>query len=173
MAQVAVRTPGRIAPGLGRDLLAGVLAGQVAGLVMAVAMIAVFTLFLDRSPFFPVQVIGSFVFGDAAVSGFHGPAFVAGLVLHQLGPSLFWGALFGLVAGSVRATTTGALLAWGLAIGALSQIVDVNMLLPPLYETLHGHNIWAENVPDAWSWVAHLVYGAALACYGWFRPRVG
>jgi hypothetical protein len=37
----------------------------------------------------------------------------------------------------------------------------------------HGHDIWAENVPVAWSWVAHVVFGVALAPFGWTRAKIG
>jgi hypothetical protein len=76
-------------------IAAGAIAGQIAGLIMAVVVMAVFTIFLGKGPLYPVQVIGSFIFGDAAIQGFNLPALLAGLVLHQAGPSLFWGVVFG------------------------------------------------------------------------------
>src|SRR5512140_2837620 len=79
---------------IGHDLATGVLAGQIAGLVMAVVVMLVFTLFLGKGPLYPVQVIGSFIYGDAALHGLNVPALIAGLLLHQLGPALFWGAVF-------------------------------------------------------------------------------
>src|SRR4051812_18174177 len=82
-------------------LIAGILTGQAAGLIMAVVVMAVFTIFLGHGPLYPVQVIGSTVFGEAALQGYPIPAILAGLVLHQAGPSLFWGAVFGLIAGKV------------------------------------------------------------------------
>src|SRR3954465_1620580 len=80
-----------------KTMVAGIITGQAAGLVMAVVVMAVFTVFLGKGPLYPVQVIGSFVFGDAALIGFHLPAFLAGLILHQLGPALFWGVVLALV----------------------------------------------------------------------------
>src|SRR5882672_7044884 len=46
------------------DMTAAVIAGQFAGLVMAVVVMLVFGVILGKSPLFPVQVIGSLFFGD-------------------------------------------------------------------------------------------------------------
>ncbi|MCA9677524.1 MAG: hypothetical protein H6709_02065 [Kofleriaceae bacterium] len=154
-------------PSINRDVLAGALAGQIAGLVMAVAVMAVFTVFLGKSPLYPVQVIGSFVFGDAALAGFHLGALLAGLVLHQLGPSLFWGGVFGAIAGRLELRSRLALAVTGLAIGAVSQLLDVHVVLPIVMKALHGHDLWAEQVPVVWSWIAHLVFGLALVTFPW------
>jgi hypothetical protein len=157
--------PAPTAP-LRRHLAAGALAGQVAGLVMAVVMMAVFGLLLGSSPLFPVQVIGSLIFGDAALHGFHLPALVAGLVLHQAGPSLAWGLAFGALAHAFTPRRAGLVLA-GVAVGLLSQVVDVGLLVPLAMRALHGRDLWAEHVPAAWSWAAHLVFGLSLAFSPW------
>jgi len=156
---------------LSRDLLAGALAGQVAGLVMAVVMIAVFTLILGTGPLYPVQVIGSLVFGEAALAGVHVPAVLAGLVLHQAGPSLAWGLAFGLLVHAI-APRRGALLLLGVGVGILSQLVDVGLLVPIAMRALHGRDLWAEHVPSFWSWAAHLVFGLSLACFPWIHERL-
>src|SRR5262245_53550889 len=95
----ATAAPGAAAerPAVLRDLAAGAVTGQVSGLIMAVVVMAVFTVFLGTSPLYPVQVIGSFALGDSALAGFNLKALLAGLVLHQLGPSLFWGLAFGVM----------------------------------------------------------------------------
>ncbi len=173
----AAHTAGDLSPAydrseLRRDALAGVVAGQVAGLMMAVVVMAVFTLFLGKGPLYPVQVIGSFVFGDAALSGFHLPALVAGLLLHQLGPSLVWGGAFGLLAHSLSLRRGAGLAALALGVGVASQIVDVNLVLPFAFRALHGHDIWAEQVPAFWSWAGHVVFGLALLSYPAVRERI-
>ena len=116
----------------------------------------VFVVFLGKGPLYPVQVIGSLIFGDDALRGINVPAVIAGLLLHQGGPSLFWSLVFGL-GGTPR------LVALGVAVGVLSQLVDVNLLLPPIMKALHGRDIWAAEVPAFWSWAAHLVFGLSLA----------
>lgn len=160
-------------PPLGRALAAGALAGQVAGLVMAAVVMLVFTLFLGRGPLFPVQVIGSLVYGDAAVQGFHPGALVAGLVLHQAGPSLAWGLAFALLARALRLERAGELLLAGAAVGAASQLLDVGLLVPAAMRALHGRDLWAEHVPAGWSWAAHLVFGLTLACLPRVAARLG
>src|SRR5690606_12785431 len=96
--------------------------GQIAGLIMAVVVMIVFTLFLGKSPLYPVQVIGSALFGQSALSGFHFGALLAGLVLHQLGPSLLWGVLFGLFSKKYPLDSTKKALGAGLALGVVSMI---------------------------------------------------
>jgi hypothetical protein len=154
------------------DLISGALAGQIAGLLMAVVVMAVFTIFLGKGPLYPVQVIGSFVFGDEAIAGFHFGALLTGLLLHQLGPSLAWGSIFGLLVNRIDVRSRSALIVLGVAIGLASQIVDVELLLPPLMNALHGHDIWAEQVPSFWSWAAHVVFGLGLAVFPWVSARV-
>ena len=156
---------------LRKDLIAGAIAGQLAGLVMAVVVMAVFTVFLGKGPLYPVQVIGSFVFGDEALRGFHLPAFLAGLVLHQLGPSLFWGIAFGALASSLKPRPGLPLGALALAVGLASQAIDVHLGLAVAFPALHGHDIWAEQVPLFWSWAAHAVFGLGLLTFPWVRRR--
>lgn len=155
-----------------RHIVAGAIAGQISGLIMAVVVMAVFTIFLGKGPLYPVQVIGSFVFGDAAIQGFNLPALVAGLVLHQAGPSLFWGVVFGGVLYALDVRRTGAVVLAGAIIGLASQVVDVNLVIPAAMKALHGHDIWAEQVPAFWSWAAHLVFGIGLAVFPWVHCKL-
>ncbi len=156
---------------LGRHLAAGALAGQVAGLVMAVVVMAVFTLFLGKGPLFPVQVIGSLLTGEAALHGLHLPSLLAGLVLHQAGPSLAWGLAFGALV-HAAAPRRGMLLALGIAVGLLSQLIDVGILVPVAMRALQGRDLWAAHVPAFWSWAAHLVFGLSLGCFPWVMGRL-
>jgi len=152
-------------PEIARDLAAGALTGQIAGLMMATAMMTIFTVFLGKSPFYPVQVIGSLLLGEGALNGFHVPALFVGLLLHQFGPSLFWGVGFGLVTHFLDIRRGARLMGLALGTGILSQIIDVNMILPAAFEALQGHDIWAEQVPAFWSWAAHAVFGFGLASF--------
>jgi hypothetical protein len=140
---------------------------------MAVVVMAVFTIFLGKGPLYPVQVIGSLAFGDAAIQGFHLPALLAGLVLHQAGPSLLWGLVFGGLAYVLDLRRGAAVLAVGAMVGLASQVVDVNLAMPVVMKALHGHDIWAEQVPAFWSWAAHLVFGLGLAVYPWVHGKLG
>lgn len=145
------------------DLVPSMIAGQIAGLIMAVVVMAVFTVFLGKGPLHPVQVIGSLIFGEPALHGLHVGALIAGLLLHQGGPALFWSLVFGFALYKLNVGGGAKLLALGLGIGVLSQLVDVNLILPPLMRALHGRDLWAAEVPAFWSWAAHVVYGLALA----------
>jgi hypothetical protein len=152
-------------------VLSAVVTGQAAGLIMAVVVMAVFALFLGTSPLYPVQVIGSMVFGESALQGFHLGALLAGLLLHQLGPSLLWGAVFGALASKFRVRTTGESLKLGLGVGVLSM-VGPYLLIPFLMNALHGADYWNREVPMMWDWAAHIVFGAAFALYPYFRKRL-
>jgi hypothetical protein len=158
-------------PSLRRDVLTAVVTGQLAGLIMAAVMMIVFTL-LGKGPLFPVQVIGSVVFGDVALQGLHVPALLTGLVVHQLGAALLWSVGFGFVLHALDARRGIALVALAVATGLLSQIVDVNLAMPTVMNALHGHDIWAEQVPALWSWAAHLVFGLGLASFPWVQDRL-
>ena len=150
------------AHGATEELVPAIITGQIAGLIMAVVVIAVFVLFLGKGPLYPVQVIGSLIFGDDALRGIHVPAVIAGLLLHQGGPALFWSLVFGLAVHQWRLAGTARMVALGVAVGVASQLVDVNLILPPVMRALHGRDIWAAEVPAFWSWAAHVVYGLSL-----------
>ena len=152
-------------------LVGGVVTGQLAGLIMAVVVMAVFALFLGKSPLYPVQVIGSTVFGENGLRGFHFGAFLVGLVLHQAGPSLLWGLVFGGIARKVRMDTAGTALGWGLLVGILSM-VGPYILIPAIMNTLHGVDLWNREVPLFWDWAAHLVFGASFALYPLVRSKL-
>lgn len=154
-----------------QPLLAGIITGQVAGLIMAVVVMAVFTIFLGKSPLYPVQVIGSTLVGEPALQGFHFGALLAGLILHQLGPSLLWGFLYGLVAGKFPLQTTASALILGLGLGVVSMIGPY-ALIPAVMEFMQGVDFWNREVPMAWDWAAHLVFGASFALYPMIRAKL-
>jgi hypothetical protein len=155
------------------DLFAGGLTGQIAGLIMAIVMMAVYAFVLQAGALYPIQVIGSFVTGNIAVAGhFDLASFLAGVVLHMFGPSLVWGLVFAAIVHALDVRKVGTLLLVGLGIGLASQVIDVELLVPPFFRALHGHDIWHENVPEFWSWAAHAVYGLSLAIFAWVRPRI-
>jgi hypothetical protein len=163
-------------PGLGRELECGLVAGQVAGLAMAAVLMGLFAAFLGESPFRPLHVIGESFSGDAA-GRLTGPASaVLGILIHQLGPSLFWGAVFGLLVWVYRPRRGGALLMLGILVGALAEVIDVDVILPALSQThasvlgtisLHVTDSWSERVPVLVSWLAHLAFGVGLSVYPW------
>jgi hypothetical protein len=147
-----------------RPILSGIITGQIAGLIMAIVVMAVFAIFLGHSPLYPVQVIGSTLFGEAALQGFHFGALLAGLLLHQLGPSLLWGFVFGILAAKFSVQTTKQSLTLGLVLGVVSM-VGPYLLIPAVMNTLQGVDYWNREVPMFWDWAAHIVFGASFALY--------
>jgi hypothetical protein len=154
-----------------RPLIAGVVTGQVAGLVMAVVVMAVFVLFLGKGPLYPVQVIGSALLGESALQGLNVGAVLAGLFLHQAGPSLLWGALFGLYAMKAPDHARRHALAVGLGLGIVSM-VGPYVLIPTVMNAMHGVDIWNREVPILWDWAAHFVFGAAFMFYPKVYARI-
>jgi uncharacterized membrane protein len=152
-------------------LISAIVTGQAAGLIMAVVVIIVFVLFLGKAPLYPVQVIGSTVFGQAALEGTHFGAVIAGLLIHQLGPSLGWGILFGVIAINFPIETTKKALVLGLVVGCISM-VGPYVLVPYLMTTLHGVDFWNQEVPMLWDWAAHLVFGASFALYPTIKAKI-
>jgi hypothetical protein len=149
---------------LKEDLIGALVAGQFAGVVMALSLIIVFATFFGQPWFFPVQVIGSMVVGPSAVEGsFVFSAFVVGLVLHQL-VSAVWSLVFGLMVNRLSPTFFNVVFS-GLTVGLISQVLDTRLLVPTLMTSLHKVDLWAENVPPLWSWVAHLLFGLSLALF--------
>jgi hypothetical protein len=163
-------------PAFGRELIAGVRAGQVAGLVMAVALMTIFRVFLQKSLFYPLQIIAAFVLGENVIGRLDARTLVVGVLVHQLGPALLWGVVFGVVVWLFKPRRSMTLMALGLFVGALAQLIDVNLLLPllsgvwsdhfPLLVSLQRANLWI-HVPIAASWLGHLVFGFALSLYPW------
>jgi hypothetical protein len=152
-------------------VVAGIISGQIAGLIMAVVVMFVFAVFLGKSPLYPVQVIGSIAFGEAALQGVNFPALLTGLVIHQLGPSLVWGIVFGLIAAYMKIHAYQAALILGLILGAITM-VDAYILVPTAMKALQGVDIWNREVPMTWDWAAHLVFGASFVFYPWVMRRI-
>ena len=145
-------------------MISGIVTGQLAGLVMAVVVMLVFTLFLGKGLLYPVQVIGSALLGEKALEGTNILAVLVGLVLHQAGPSLLWGAIFGGLAVKLPELVQKHALVVGLAFGVVSM-VGPYLLIPFLMNTMHGVDIWNREVPMLWDWAAHLVFGGAFVLY--------
>jgi hypothetical protein len=154
-----------------RPVLSGIVTGQLAGLIMAVVVMIVFAVFLGKSPLFPVQVIGSTLYGSEALNGFHLGALLAGLLLHQLGPSLLWGVIFGIIASRANIQSTASALKVGLGLGLISM-VGPYLLIPFVMHTMQGADYWNQNVPMFWDWAAHVVFGASFAIYPTVRGKL-
>jgi hypothetical protein len=149
---------------LDQPILGGIITGQIAGLIMAVVVMIVFAVFLGQTPLYPVQVIGSTFLGENALHGFNLGAILTGLILHQLGPSLLWGFIFGVFVSRLSLKTTQSFLMLGLGLGVVSM-VGPYVLIPFVMKTLQGVDYWSREVPLFWDWAAHLVFGASFVLY--------
>ena len=153
------------APWSQADLTGAILGGQVAGLAMMGALAIGFYFFsplglMSR----PLQIIAAVFAGDVAleVPPGIGHLFV-GLIAHQLGPTLFWSLVFGVLSSRLRTREQPARsMALGLAVGLAAFALDVLVLVPWVSRHLSGHDLWGENVRLSWSIGAHGVFGLAL-----------
>lgn len=159
------------APSRAKEILSGIVTGQIAGLIMAVVVMLVFAVVFGKSPLFPVQVIGSALLGESALQGFNVTAILAGLILHQAGPALLWGFVYGLAARRTGIDSKGGALALGLVLGVVSMVGPL-LLIPAVMNALHGVDIWNREVPMFWDWAAHLVFGASFALYPVVRAKL-
>lgn len=152
-------------PPLGRELLAGAAAGQLAGLLVLLVVTPLFAV-AQEGLLFP-QVLGELWFGPIAVTGHvHLPALFLGIATHLLGPSLYWGVVFGALAHASGARFGGQLSALAIAVGVSAQLVDVHLILPLLQAGLDQPDFWSAHVPGVWSWMYHLLFAAGLI-YGY------
>lgn len=152
-------------------LRVGIITGQLAGLIMAIVVMLVFALFLGKSPLYPVQVIGSVLFGEKALEGFHLAAFLTGLVLHQLGPSLLWGVVYGSLAKKITINNFQIALSIGLILGIISMLGPY-VLIPTVMKYMQGIDLWNREVPLFWDWAAHLIFGASFVLYPWVKSKL-
>lgn len=152
-------------------LRVGIITGQLAGLIMAIVVMLVFALFFGKSPLYPVQVIGSVLFGEKALEGFHLAAFLTGLVLHQLGPSLLWGVVYGSLAKKITINNFQIALSIGLILGIISMLGPY-VLIPTVMKYMQGIDLWNREVPLFWDWAAHLIFGASFVLYPWVKSKL-
>src|SRR5690606_21439154 len=127
------------------------------GAAMVLCLFAAYRFLLGTDWGFPLRLFAALVLGAEAFERPDLRTLLVGFLVHQLGPVVLWARLFGLVLGFRKAPPTMV----------VALAIDVHLLLPPVLSMMHGANIWAENVPRAVAWVAHLVYGGVLgAAYG-------
>ncbi len=170
MARAATQWDTHTDPAVSHAFTASLVTAIIAGLIMAVVMMLVFALFLGHGPLYPVQVIGSAVFGEHALNGFQLNAVLMGLVLHLL-VALAWGVVFGIVASRVVLNTIPKAITAGVLLSIVSMI-DVYFIVPAVMMNLHGTDIWNREVPIGWDWAAHLVYGLSYGLYPMIARRM-
>jgi hypothetical protein len=146
--------------------------GQAAGLAM-ISVAMVLAIARGKPLFYPLQVFTALVVGDSSLSRLSLSSVLPGFLAHQAGPSVLWSRLFGLVVGlSLRHFSLRRALLLGSLVGLVALLVDGYLLMPGIQDQLHGHNIWAQNVPRWVAWITHGVFGASLGFFYWlWQPR--
>lgn len=153
------------------SICSGLITGQIAGLIMAASVMLVFLVFYGKGLFYPVQVIGSAVFGESSIQNLRFLPVLTGLLLHQLGPSLIWGFIFGLVTMKVEMKSTIQALSWGLGLGIISMIGPYE-IVPILYNAMNNVDIWNREIPMVWDWIAHLIFGASFVLFPYIDKKL-
>jgi hypothetical protein len=160
-----------------RDWVAAVVTGQLAGAAMLVTMM-LFAVAEGGRALDPLRAIGSIVHGDARLRE-GAEAVVGGLLLHQLGFTLFWSLVFGALTrdtdrrDAFAVTTLGFDDAYGTAVlgllvGMASNLVDVVVVMPALAQGAE----WTGFFLGIRSWVYHLAFGLGLATFPFVRARL-
>lgn len=155
------------------DLLHALQAGQLAGLLLGLGALVFYAVFLHKSPLRPLLVIASVVLGEGVIDAPTLGAAMTGVVVHLLGPTLFWSVIFG-VGVSLMAEPPSLTLSvlGGILLGAIAEMFDVYLIMPFIQYERNGHNVWAEHVMLYWDWLAHVIWGGALAGgYWWLTDR--
>ena len=140
-------------------VLSGILCSQVAGLIVAVLCLPIFS--LDHGPLYGVQQCRVFMLGENALHGFNFEAVAMGMMFHLLVFSLFWGVAYGLMASLLNISTPKRALFLGILVGFLS-LLDVYYVTPVFMVQFYGLDIWAREVPRVQDWFTHLAFGVSF-----------
>jgi uncharacterized membrane protein YagU involved in acid resistance len=154
-----------------RTIIAGAIAGMVAGAVMAMYAMLASATFLHQGFFTPLYGIASPIVGTSAMAtsmqqGVYfslGPALV-GLIVHMMWSAMF-GVIFALIARAVRLHGALALVA-GVTFGLAVQLVMSVIVLP-----LVGQGGMAGEIGLPSFTVEHLLFGLTLGLWVALRPQ--
>jgi hypothetical protein len=170
-----------VASPLTRDVSTALLAGELGVLLASAAMMVL----AGPDPLRPLQLMGAFVVGDAALQdgvAAIGAAFLGLLFVVAL-PGFLWSVVFGMSANLLRARCGRPLI--GLVLGMAVVALAVDSAIAPVWLRLAvGHDVWHDTVP----WGAVVVWHVILAAmfllfpvlytalwgsrpYNWYRMR--
>jgi hypothetical protein len=153
------------------SLVAGVIASMIGATLMAIVMIVAFTRYDGRPLYYPLEIVGTFLFGDISMLSPRWEIYPTAAALH-FGVCAMWGMGYAFAATLLRVdkSIVYALLL-GLVVGQTALLVDIDLIAPALQNRLWGHDLWTENVPPIFSWLAHVVFGLSLGFFPFvFRP---
>jgi len=144
------------------SLVSSFVAAMVGGVLMAVVMVVAFMAFQHTELLYALKPIGAYLFGDRMFTAPTAGMYAAATGFH-FAICAIWGIVFAFAATLLRVDKSyGGSLALGVAVGLASQIVDINLVTPPLMHSLWGDNLWAATVPPAWSWIGHVAFGISF-----------
>lgn len=147
---------------------AGIVGGLVAGLIFAV-MEMIFAAAMGMSALMPIRMFASILLGQTALS----PATSLSLVLPvaiiaHFAIAAFWGAIFGLIAGSIRGFgSIGAFALAGVVFGTLVWLIDFYVLAPLFWSWFIETNALGQFILHA------LFYGLPLGLWLGYATRPG
>jgi hypothetical protein len=148
------------------SIVSGLIASQIGAIVMAIFMFAVYPTVFGTRLFYPLDVIGSYLYGERALAVGLGAVGRLWALCFHIGVCATWGIMFALLATLLRVDkTVWGPVVLGVCIGLAAQLVDINLITPPLMHTLHGVDLWAMTVPAWVSWVGHILFGLSFASF--------
>jgi len=134
-------------------IVAGVIAGLSAGIVMAAALM-IYCGAVGLGFLHPVQIMSGTFYGEDAILGGVGPTLV-GLVTHLVGSAIFGVIFSALLPRTVTVgQAVGGGIAYGLAVWAFLTFIDL-----PLMNRIMSERI---NLMPGWWFASCLVFGACL-----------
>lgn len=154
------------------SLTASVIASMSGAALSALVMVVAFMRFEGRPFFYPLQLVGTFLFGDLALSAPRWEIYPTAAAFH-FGICAVWGIVYAFCATMlcVDKSIWGSL-ALGLVVGMAAKLVDVDLVAPSVMTRLWGHNLWAESVPPVFSWLGHIVFGVSLGVFPFVFRRL-
>lgn len=154
------------------SLVSGFIAALIGGVAMAIVMVVAFTALRHTSPWYALQPIGAFLYGDRMFVAPTGAMYAAATALH-FGVCAVWGILFAFAATLIRADQSiGGSLVLGIVIALASQIIDIGFVAPAVMNALWGQDLWTPTVPPAYSWLGHVAFGLCFAVAPLFFRRL-
>jgi hypothetical protein len=154
------------------SLVSSVIASMVGAALMTIVLTVAFMRYEARPVYYPLQIIGTFLFGDLALKAPRWEIYPTAAAL-LFGVCAVWGIVYAFAATQLRVDkSVGGSVVLGLIIGLASQIVDVELITPTVMNRLWGNNLWAENVPPIFSWLGHIIFGLSFVVFPFVFRRL-
>jgi hypothetical protein len=168
-ARASVTTAG--ATRFAATLAAGVGAAIVGAVVMALVLIVAFMAIERTSVVYALRPIGTLLYGDRMLVAPTAAMYAGAAALH-FGVAIAWGIVWACMASLLRVEVSppGALLV-GVVVGLAALIVDVQVIAPAIGNARWGDDLFTSTMPPAFSWLAHVAFGASFVIAPRFYRR--